>query len=58
MDPIKFIYDEWKQAEKSGDLTYAKNMKEAYRKLVMKKMTKPHHYYHDKLKMFPMINLN
>lgn len=58
MNLSDFYYTEWKNAEKEGNIEYAKNCKEIYRELIMRKITKSHHFFHEKLKLYPMINLN
>lgn len=54
----KFYYREWHEAQKDGNTRYANECKEQYRKLVMQEKIKPYHFYSDKLKMFPILNLN
>ena len=58
MNYINFYYREWKEAESDGKTDYAKQCKDEYRKLVMKKLIKPYNQVYDKLRMYPMINLN
>lgn len=58
MDLSDFYRGEWRRAEKEGDVEYAKNCKEVYRGLIMLKIKKSYHFVHEKLKMYPMINLN
>ena len=53
-----FNYIEWKIAEKGKSYTYANYRKEHYRIETMKKLIKIYHIFYDKLKMFPLINLN
>lgn len=54
----KFFYSEWKQAESEQNKDYALSCKEKYRELTMKSMERPWNYINDKLKMFPIIQLN
>lgn len=54
----KFWYKEWKYAEDNEDYCYAEMCKEKYRELVLLSIIKSHHFYIEKLKQFPMINLN
>ncbi len=54
----KFYYIEWKLAEKDNNDAYAQQLKEYYRSLVMKRLVKKHNEFYDKLKMFPIINMN
>jgi hypothetical protein len=58
MDFTNFYYRQWKEAEKDGNKDYIDSCKEHYRRLVMEKITQPYNYVHDKLRMYPMINLN
>ena len=58
MDYTAFYYHQWQEAEKEGNIQYAANCKEYYRKLVMEKITQSYNYAHDKLRMFQMIYLN
>ena len=54
----KWYYTEWKIAEKEGNNSYANSCKEQYRLETMKQLIKCYHMYHEKLKMFPLLNLN
>jgi len=45
-------------AEKEGDNIWAEYCKEEYRKVVMRELIKPYHWYKDELKQFEMVNLN
>ena len=54
----QFYFDEWKLAEEKGNIKYANSMKEMYRELTMQMLTKEYHQRDDRLKMFPLINLN
>ncbi len=53
-----FNYIEWQIAKKGRNYTYANYCKEQYRIETMKKLIKVYHMFHEKLKMFPLINLN
>lgn len=58
LDNRTFWKHEMYDAEKSGNIGYAKACKEKYRDIIMKSLIKPYHLYIDKLKSFPMIILN
>ena len=55
---IKYYYIEWHYAEQDGNKEYAASCKNQYMKLVMEKLIKPYNYYNQKIKRFPMVNLN
>lgn len=57
-DMKDFYYKEWHYAEKEGNVELAKNYKEKYRNIVMGFLKRKHKQYFNKLKQFPMINLN
>lgn len=54
----KYLYEEWRYAEKDGDLKRADEYKEEYRKVVMRELIKPYHWYKDELKQFETVILN
>lgn len=54
----KFYYKEWKVAEAEGNLEYAAECKEEYRRLVIKSLERPYLQFLEELKAFPPIYLN
>lgn len=58
MDNRQFYYDEWHNAERSGNKSYAVKCKDKYRELVMISILKPYHFHIEKLKHFQTIILN
>ena len=54
----KFYYTEWQIAEKNGDFNYAEGCKDEYRRIVMKRLIKSFNQFDERLKQFPLINLN
>lgn len=53
-----FYYNEWQTEEKNGKQLYEESCKQLYRECVMLEIIKPYHFYHDKLKLYPLIILN
>lgn len=58
MNETRFYYIEWMEAIKEGNDAYASVCKWKYRKLKMREIIKPYHYYNDKIKRFPLVVLN
>ena len=53
-----FYYNEWFDAEKNKNYELASICKNLYRSLVMKRLIKNYNEFYEKLKMFPLLNLN
>lgn len=53
-----FYYKEMQRAKKNHDYEYADICREMYRELVMDELKAPYVFIDNRLKQFPVINLN